>query len=270
VWGSFIAEYTSSIPFRVPFVSSVVTIHPSQTSASCIKFHRELPGSEETALCRTPLDYDHGCPSSQIPGLMNLMAYLNSGHEGVVDPRILLCVSSIGPRKLVRPKVIPENVEVPDLEMIEVSVFDETESCILRLWEDKIPSAKSWIPGQTILLITNPRCRPADKKVLHPELSITLTSIVEVNPDFAEADWLRKMAANGTRKESVYIPFPEDVWDAETAMDGPDRTPFTLADVDELARESPNRIFTGRLSLIILGVKIAEHWRKSQLCCTEW
>ncbi|KAK4449153.1 hypothetical protein QBC34DRAFT_463794 [Podospora aff. communis PSN243] len=269
VWACFIAEYTSSFPFRIPFVSSVVTIHPSQTSGSCIKFHRELPGSKEITLCRTPLDYDHGCPSSQIPSLMNLKAYLNSGHEGVVDPRILLCVSSIGPRKVVRPKAVPEDVGVADLETIEVSVFDETESCILRLWEDKVPSAKTWIPGQTILLITNPRCRPADKKRPNPELSITLTSMVDVDPDFAEADWLRKMAANRTRKESVYIPFHEDLWDAETAMDGPDRTSFTLADIDELARESPNRIFTGRLSLIILGVKIAEHCRKNQLCCTE-
>ena len=270
VWGSFVAEFTPSFPVRVPFVSSIVTVHPSQTSTSCIKFHRELPGSKEATLCRTPLDYDNGCPSSQIPGLMSLKTYLNSGHEGVVDPRIILCVSSVGPRKIVRPKVKPDNVEVADLEMIEVSVFDETESCILRLWEDKIPSAKSWIPGKTILLITNPRFRPADKKSPHPELCISITSMVEVDLEFAEADWLRKMAAARTRKESVYIPFPEDLWDAETAVDGPDRTRFTLADIDELARESPDRIFTGRLSLMILGVKIAGYWRKTQLCCTEW
>jgi len=201
---------------------------------------------------------------------MNLKAYLSSGHEGVPDPRVLLCVSSVGPRKIVRPKNRPENTEVVDLEMIEVSVFDETDSCTLRLWEDKVSSAKTWIPGKTILLITNPRCRPADKKNPNPELSIGISSMVEVDPEFAEADWLRKMAMNRTKREGVYIIFPEDFWDAETAMDGLDRTVFTLADIDDLARESPNRAFTGTLNLVILGVKIAENSRKGQLCCTEW
>ncbi|KAK0643072.1 hypothetical protein B0T16DRAFT_354465, partial [Cercophora newfieldiana] len=194
---------------------------------------------------------------------------LNSGHEGTPDPRILLCVSSVGPRKIVRPKATPDNMEVADLELIEVNVFDETDSCVLRLWQDKIPSAKAWIPSQTILLITNPRCRPADKKHPTPELSLGITSMVEVDPSFPEAHWLRKMAMNRTKKESVYIPFPEDLWDAETAMNGPDRTAFTLADIDELARESPTRIFTGTLNVMILGVKIAENSRKTQLCCTE-
>ncbi|KAK0719704.1 hypothetical protein B0H67DRAFT_643026 [Lasiosphaeris hirsuta] len=200
---------------------------------------------------------------------MSLRAYMNSGHEGVPDVKILVCVSSIGARKTVksRPKSVKE--QSTDLSLIEVDVFDETANCALKLWEDKVSSARTWIPNRTVLLISNPYYRQPDKRGTSSGLGIGITSMVDVDPDFPDAHWLRREAVNRTKKESVYIPFPDGLWDAEIAIHGPDRTLFTLADVDDFARDDPAHIFTGKLNLIILGVRIIENWRRNMLCCFE-
>jgi len=187
---------------------------------------------------------------------MSLKAYLNSGHEDVPGAKILVCVSSVGPRKIVK----------SGNAMAEVRVFDETESnCVLKVWEDKVPSAKGWIPNQTILLITNPRCRLPDKKNATSELSIGITSMIEVDPICSDATWLRNMASNRT-KRSVCVPFPDGLWDVETAINGDQRIIFTLADVDDFARDDDNSLFTGKLNLVIMSVHIAENWRRGMMC----
>ncbi|KAK3378101.1 hypothetical protein B0H63DRAFT_562159 [Podospora didyma] len=290
VWASFVAEYTAASAIRVPYVSAIVPVHPSLSSTSCIKFHHdEAPDSEEYRLCRRPLDYGDTAaavggssqqqPSSYFPStpdyLMSLKAYIHSGHEGVPSVKILVCVSSVGPRKVVKSSSSDKTTTQGgmELEMVEVRIFDETSGCVLLLWEDKVASARTWIPNQTILLITNPRFRPPinnKKNATAPELSIGFTSLVEVDPAFPDADWLRRMAVGRTKRESVYIPFPASIWDAEVAIKGPDhQVLFTLADLDNFVRDDPDAIFTGKLNLVILGVRIMENSRANSLCITE-
>ncbi|KAK4168831.1 hypothetical protein QBC43DRAFT_356369 [Cladorrhinum sp. PSN259] len=265
IWTAFASENSSAHSnVRVPYASFIIKVHPSQTSPSCIKFHEGVPDSKFTNLCRLPLDYNPESSSSQMLGLMNLRAYLNSGHEGVPDPRILVCVSSIGPRRTVW-----SSKTHSDLNFIEVRVFDETADCMLRLWEDKIVSAKSWTPNQTILLITHPTLRQPDTRNPSPELGINSRSMVDVDPAFPDADWLRKMAINRIKKEVVYIPFPTGIWNAELAINGPNRTLFTLADVDDCVRDDPDAIFAGKLNLVIVGVSITDYFNKKSLCCYE-
>ncbi|KAK3325899.1 hypothetical protein B0H66DRAFT_616635 [Apodospora peruviana] len=202
--------------------------------------------------------------SSSMSGLMKLKAYLNSGHDGVPGARVLVCVSSVGPRKMV--KLHTGGV----VDLVDTGIFDETANCVLKLWRDKVQSARDWIPNQTVLLITDPKCRPAEKKAGIAELSIGITSMVEIDPAIRDADWLRTMASNRTKKEAVYIPFPTGLWDTEAAKHGSDRTLFNLADVDDFARESADTAFTGKLNLVILDVKIMVNRRQDMLCCFQW
>ncbi|KAK4645496.1 hypothetical protein QC761_201950 [Podospora bellae-mahoneyi] len=270
VWTGFVADYSAAhvaySNFRIPFVSLMISIHPSAGSTSCIRFHNESnPSQDTTELCRVPLNYDNFINLSQVPGLMSLKAYISSGYDDNQDAHILVCVFSAGPRLTVWSKD-----KQKDLELIEVRVFDETcNNCVLKLWEDKVSSAKSWVANQTILLITNPILKHSIRSNGLVELGIGSSSMVEVDPDFPDADWLRHMAAARTRKESVHIPFPVDIWDVDAAIHGPGRTLYTLADIDEYVREVPEVVFTGKLNLLITGVSIVEQCRKRQLCCFE-
>jgi len=261
VWASFVGQYNTTSPERVPRVSAMITIHPAQGSSSCIKFHRELSGSNEMTLCRFPLDYNLPCPSSQVHGLMGLEAYLKSGFEGVADPKLLLCVSSIGPRKTFKSKPI---------QMIEVVVFDETKSCVLRLWQDKVASARMWVASETVLLITNPGFRPAKGKNSNPELRVDITSMVDVNPELPEAEWLRRLAAARTKQGRACIPFPEKLWEAGVTANCSDHVVFTLAEIDERARADSGAHFCGMVALLVAGVNIAENYRTVKLCCSDW
>lgn len=266
VWAGFIAEFSTSYPIRVPSVSMIIPVHPAQGSASCIKFHREAPRSEEARLCRLRPDHNRHSRSAPMPGLIGLRAYLNRGQDAVPEAKVLVCVSSVGPRRTVR-----SQDRQTDLSLTEVRIFDETASCVLKLWEDKVSSARQWIPNQTILLITQPRLRPPDKRNPDPELGIGGSSAVDVDPSFPEADWLRKMAANRSKKkETVYQPFPTGIWDTEAAIHGPTRALFTLADIDDFVRDDPGAVFTGKLNLLITGVNITDCRRRNMLCCFEW
>ena len=237
-------------------------IHLSPASSSCIKFHEEDPSSPDRQLCRRPMVF-HTTPSaaSSMPYLMTLKTFLGGGNE-IAEANVLVCVRSIGPRKTIN----KQDRETADL--VEITVFDETESCRLTLWEDKIASAKSWQPGRTILLLTDPKLRIFDLKGVQPEISIGFGTLVDVDPVFPDADWLRQMAANLTKKESVSIPFPETIWDAELVTGS--QTLFTIADVDQRVRDNPDDEFIGNLSLVILDLAITENHRKRRLCCFEW
>lgn len=147
---------------------------------------------------------------------MTLKAYLSTGYD-MAEGRILVCVRSVGPRRIVHSKK-----RQCDLDMVDVSIFDDTATCVLKLWQDKVPSAKTWIPNRTILLISKPTCRQDDP---HSGLGIGYTSMVDVDPEFPDADWLRDKVKNMSKRQSVHIPFPYDTWDINLAIRGPKRMP---------------------------------------------
>ncbi|KAK3403012.1 hypothetical protein B0T20DRAFT_474813 [Sordaria brevicollis] len=269
VWTSYVSEYTMAEAIQVPFVSMVVTVHPGPASQSCIKFHQDDWKSEENSLCRIPLEYDPSSTCSQMPGLITLKAFMKGTQtkekRGDDDlTRVLVCISSVGPRKTLK-----SNNKSGTLELVEVHVCDETQHCVLKLWNDQITSARTWAAGQTILLITNPKFYPRKKANENPGLGIAMNSIVDVDPEFLDAHWLRRMAENQTKRERVCMPFPDGAWDIEDAINGPNRVLYTLADVDEKVREDVNVVFTGKLNIIILGVTICESQRQNRLCCFE-
>jgi hypothetical protein len=155
---------------------------------------------------------------------MTLASYLAGGHDGVSGVKILVCVKSIGQEKKLARKQGGENV------LCDVLAFDHTNEVRLTLWNEIIPSIKTWKPNHTILLISNPgfRVAPTGKG----SIGITKGTMVEIDPEFADADWLREYAGSVRQKESLCLRFPEGVWDVEAAERGVNRMFFTIAELD--------------------------------------
>ncbi|XXH03724.1 hypothetical protein Hte_010130 [Hypoxylon texense] len=183
---------------------------------------------------------------------MTLKAFLATGYD-TGEGKVLVCVRCVGLRRTIRSKRHQGTVD-----MIEVDVFDDTAVSVLKLWEDKVASAKTWVPNQTILLISKPTYKMYGKV---PEIGIRYNSMVDVDPQFPDADWLRNRAKTLTKRESISIPFPSDTWDIGVAIHGPGRTLFTIADIEDQVRHPESKSdFTGKLSVIILEMKLMENW----------
>ncbi|KAI0455937.1 hypothetical protein F5B21DRAFT_177998 [Xylaria acuta] len=265
VWATAISAGNQAEIGHIPYCSTAATIYPGRNGATHIEFHVDEPGSEDDSSLRCPLEVNVE-QYNYLPGLMTLKAFLASGYD-LGEGKILVCVRSVGPRRTIYPKK-----REGTLDMVEVGIYDDTAHCVLKLWEDKIMSAKSWIPNQTILLLSQPWCRDyTDRQgVVHVEVGIGYSSMVDVDPDFPDATWLRTRVHDMAKKERVIVPFPEDIWDLQLAMHGPNRTLYTLAELEEQVRNQiPGSNFTGKLSVIVLEMNLMDHWRKSTTHCIE-
>jgi hypothetical protein len=159
---------------------------------------------------------------------MTMKSFIDGGYE-IKDRKVLGCVKSIGPTK----KVTSKKGKISDLT--EVIIFDETTDIVLKLWGSYYLSAKEWIPSKTILLFSNPTFRLEYRGGC--SLGVAHATMVDLDPEFPDAGWLRKYAASLNKKESVDQTFPNDLWDVgrdiDLAMLDDKRILFTIADVDE-------------------------------------
>ncbi|KAI1389713.1 uncharacterized protein F4822DRAFT_442911 [Hypoxylon trugodes] len=257
VWTTFISGSINTGSGPIPFCALATALYPGRNGATHIIIHSDEPNSEGDRILRRPLEYNVKS-YEYLPGLMTLKAFLSTGYD-LGEGKILVCVRSVGPRRTIQSK---KRQDI--LDMVEVGVFDDTEACVLKLWEDKVPSAKSWVPNQTILLISKPTHYTRGTAV---DLGIAYNSMVDVDPDFPDANWLRTKVKDMAKKQSIYTPFPSGAWDAEH---GAARILFTLADVEEQVRHSePKATFTGKLNVIIFEMKLMENWRKGTACYFE-
>jgi hypothetical protein len=133
-------------------------------------------------------------------------------------------VKSIGGRKKISRKDGGES------ELVDVLLFDHTGEVRLTVWNEMIDSAKSWIAGETILLVTSPGYKVG--YLGKGNLGFVGATMVDVEPEFADAEWLRKYAAGLKKKQSLCVGFPEGVWDVEATEYGVNRMLFTLAELD--------------------------------------
>lgn len=268
VWATYVCEPPSNYE-SVPYVLTCTPVNPQPGTQ---QFLRIEPESCETySQYRTPLDCTvAGSQPKCFPGLVTLGSYLKTGHDEVRGLRVLVCVRSVGNRKQVRP--LKRDAE---LELREVTVYDHTASCVLTLWESQVASAVSWQANDTILLISSPKWKPSPPSrnaaaQADGSISIDYLTMLDVDPDFSDAHWLRKWAKERTKKEEVSTPFPADLWNVDVAMHGPVRALFTIAEVEDFARGEPVAIFTGKLSVVVLDVNLVDLWFKKTLCCVDW
>lgn len=156
---------------------------------------------------------------------MTLASYTASGHDGVVGAKILVCVKSIGAKKRIINKAGGES------DLVEIWLFDHTGEIRWSVWNGLIDSVRLWQAGKTILLISNPVFKAGYLGKCY--MSISKETFVDIEPQFPDADWLRKYAEGKTKKESMRQVFPEDLWDVEAAEYGANVILFTLAGLAE-------------------------------------
>lgn len=144
---------------------------------------------------RLPLGF---VPGQSLTGLMTLKTFSQGGYD-VQGGKIMVCVKSVGAKK----RSVSKKGSMK--ESIQIGVFDDTAEATLTLWGCILLTAARWKPSQTILLISNPGCW------LNPRIWISLISntIVDVDPDVRDAQWLREFAQRLSRKGHVNPEYPD-------------------------------------------------------------
>jgi hypothetical protein len=218
IWTPYIGTVVNSKNFIISKAPNTTSIFPGREGSVHIVIHIN---SDKGETCRIPLEYNKG---ERLPGLMTLKSFIDGGYE-IKDSKILGCVKSIGPTK----KFTSKKGVISDLT--EIVVFDDTADVVLKLWGSYRLSAREWTPSRTILLFSNPTFRLEHRGGC--SLGVSHATMVDLEPGFPDADWLRKYAASLNMKESMDQTFPTDLWDVGLAMSNAKRILFTIADVDE-------------------------------------
>ncbi|KAF5874832.1 putative myo-inositol-1-phosphate synthase protein [Botrytis fragariae] len=252
IWTAFISDTSKADGASTAGILVCANLFPGRNTSDHLMIHTHSGAAD---VCRIPLGYVKGEP---LPGLMTLEAYLNGGYDGVLDVKLLVCVKSIGAKK----KIVKKDGGESDL--IEVVLFDHTGETKMKCWSDLIESVKEWIPGKKTLLVSNP---------LHKldyggkgTIAWGRNTMVDVEPEFADANWLRKWADGLLRKESIGVEFPSEVWgeeDIEEAIYGPRTALFGLRDVEEWVRGGEGEVFTGWISVVFVELSLVKMWRRN-------
>lgn len=196
---------------------------------------------------------------------MTLKSFLDSGHDEIVGVRIFVCVRTIAPQR-----TVPVRKTGKDIDWIRIGVFDDTAETILNLWADQTRSAQDWIPGKTILLVDDPECSSTQGNRQLREMKVGPRTLVEVEPEDQDSDWLRKIARSSKHEENAFVPFPPDVWDIGLAMCDEIRTLYTIAELDDHARDIDAVKIFGKLNVVITSLNLIELHQNNRLCCQEW
>jgi hypothetical protein len=224
VWTVFVSDATKAGATAVPGVSIYANLFPGRVTSDHVMFHSSEDNS--VGLCRRPLDYDRQTQS--LPGLMTLASYISGGHDGVLGVKLLVCVKRIGAKRRIT------KTKGGESELVEVLLFDHTAELRLTLWEGLIESSRKWQSGKTILLISSPSYRAAYNG--KGCIGIQQSTMLDEDPEFPDAVWLKNYAARLVKRESVCQQFPDDIFTEdviEAAEYGINRILFRLADVDE-------------------------------------
>ncbi|KAI7483291.1 hypothetical protein KC357_g3403 [Hortaea werneckii] len=233
--------------------------------------------SDDGSLCTKPCGYRIGHP---LAGLMTLQNFIDGGCD-VVGAKILVVVKAVGAKKSFTRK------DNSMTESISIQIHNDTAHAILGLWgintnsplrqaskdantsnPEAIRSREGWKAGETILLLQSASCKPGRT----PYLSLSSASMVDVNPAFPDAEWLRHWALRQRSRESVNPVFPANTFNLQTLKHGPVRCLYTIAELDVFARVAPADTFQGYLSVLITEMKILEVWKRQMLfsgeCCS--
>lgn len=165
-------------------------------------------------------------------------------------------------------KLISEVVTKKDgtvSELTTVRIFDETAEGTLTLYGSVSTSASTWQPSHTILLIAHPGWH-IDRTA---KLSLTANSQIHIDPNMADARYVRALAQRLTKKEHVNPAFPASVFDTEAAETAPLRILYTLSQIDDFARANPKEKVMGYISVLITELHIATNYKRNMLLSTE-
>lgn len=115
-------------------------------------------------------------------------------------------------------------------DLVEIHIYDDTASSKLSLWGVLTTVGKTWIPNETILLVSSPLYKLSGNG--WGAVCLSSTSMIDLNPRFRDGDWLRSYVAGLAKRESLKQDFPEDLWDMEAVLGAGIRIVYSLAEVD--------------------------------------
>lgn len=251
VWTTHISngEHGTLAPRSAPLFAS---IFPERDRGCHFMVHEQ---SDQGTLCKAPLEYK---PRRALNGLMTLHNFVNGGYD-ILDCKILLVVKWIAAKK----EVVTKKGEAKVL--VNVGLSDDTAEATLTLWGSICTSASLWRVSQTVLLMSNPGWR-IEQNV---RLSVTTSTMIDVDPDMEDANWLRGWAQRLKRREHVNPEFPEDVFDFESLKSSQLKIKYTLAELDEFARGAPCKRFMGFMSIVLTELNLSLLQRRNMLMCNE-
>lgn len=218
VWTAFISSTPDKDEYYRLYAPLRTSIFPGRDPSVHIILHEN---SDSGTRFHKPLEYDAG--RNFLPGLMTIQAWLNGGHE-IASVRILACVKSIGPKKPITTKTNKS------LELQEVKLSDDTGETVLKLWNANTVNGKYWMPGKTILLISQPQYRFDYGK---GSMGLGVVTMIDVEPECADAEWLRKWADGLMKRESLKMELEDGLFDHEAFETGRERPLFRISDIDE-------------------------------------
>ncbi|RKF77605.1 putative nucleic acid-binding protein [Golovinomyces cichoracearum] len=258
-WTAFVSEKLhndTQQPISMTKISA--NMFPGRVISDHVLIHHS---TSATDICRRPLEYQAG---QELPLLTTLDSYLRSAQEEIKGIKILVVVKSISPiRKIKR------NDSNEEYQLTDVGVMDNTAETRLTLWNELNPSARTWKPERTILLISNPGFRSPNPSISCSQgsLRILRDTMIEIDPDFRNADLLRQWAQSKIRRDSITWEFTEDEKDFEDFEGGTVRKFFTLAELDNCTCFNWNRTFTGFINVIIRNLNLHRMHRRNKLIC---
>lgn len=147
-------------------------------------------------------------------------------------------------------------------DLITIGIMDDTAEASFTLYGTLCNSSTTWSPSHTVLLIANPRCRVA-------RLSLGADTQLHINPDLADARYLRAHSQRLRKKEHVNPSFPNEVFDVEAAETAVVRILFKLGEIDEFVRMNPREKAMGYISVVVVGVNIVVNFKRNMLMGTE-
>ncbi|KAF9700717.1 hypothetical protein EKO04_001890 [Ascochyta lentis] len=259
---------------RLGQLITVWTVHVSNSSehnalapSSAPLFTTVFPEGERHCHLMVHENSDNGtqfkrpfnCEDSRaLPGLMTLRSFTDGGYD-VDEPKLLVCVKSIGARK----RYINRNGTTS--ELLTLGIFDHTADASLTLYSGLCDSASSLQPSKTVLLISNPGWR-IEKTA---KLSLNANTRVDIDPDVGDACRLRTLAQRLTKKEHVNPAFP--AIEVNSFQESPVRALYSFAEIDSFARVNPREELIGYMSCIITSLNIVVPYKRNMLlsaqCC---
>ncbi|KAF3053925.1 hypothetical protein E8E11_011878 [Didymella keratinophila] len=241
------SEHNALAPNSAPLFT---TIFPESERHCHFMVHEN---SDAGTQFRRPFNYRD---SRVLPDLMTLKGFSDGGYD-VDEPKLLVCVKSIGARK----RYINRNGSTS--ELLTLGIFDDTADASLTLYAGLCDSASIFQPSKTVLLISNPGWR-IEKTA---KLSLNANSRVDIDPDIADGRRLRALAQRLTKQEHVNPPFP--AIDVSSYEASPVRALYNFADIDDFARANPREDLLGYVSCIITSLNIVVPYKRNMLLSAE-
>ena len=144
-----------------------------------------------------------------------------------------------------------------------MTIADHSSQCTLSFPSPLFPSAHSWKPKHTVLLISHPRLLPSKR------LTTTSRTQIDVDPFIPQTSLLRRHV---TRQNCpINQPFPWHLFEIETIESSSLRLQYTWASLADWIADAPGEVTTGYISVILSEVNLMELLARKRVfsmeCC---